>query len=189
MPLDAQISRKALEAKRKRVQRELAQSQRILKSTSNKKKATLHQLSTLKRVIKQRKELIISLEKEIIATEEEIVRQREQLILLQKELNKVKEQLNETVKKAYKSRKTSVQGENYMLERKIQASREEVESKECVKTILDKAATLKPCWISTVSNTEGIFKTSSFQKVCEQADEPILIMPYQEISGSGGVGY
>lgn len=83
----------------------------------------------------------------------------------------------------------SVQGENYMLERKIQASREEVESKECVKTILDKAATLKPCWISAVSNTEGIFKTSSFQKVCEQADEPILIMPYQEISGSGGVGY
>ncbi|MDB2588613.1 peptidoglycan DD-metalloendopeptidase family protein [Bacteroidia bacterium] len=106
MPLDAQTSRKALEAKRKRVQRELAQSQRILKSTTNKKKATLHQLSTLKRVIKQRKELIISLEKEIIATEEEIVRQHEQLILLQKELNKVKAQLNETVKKAYKSRKT-----------------------------------------------------------------------------------
>jgi len=83
----------------------------------------------------------------------------------------------------------SVQGENYMLERKIQASREEVEAKDCAKIILDKAATLKPCWISAVSNTDGIFKTSSFQKVCEQADEPVLIMPYQEIAGSGGVGY
>ena len=106
MPLDAQSSRKALEAKRKRVQRELAQSQRILKSTKTKKKATLHQLSTLKRVIKQRRELIISLEKEIVATEEEIVRQYEQLTILQKELETVKTQLNETVKKAYKTRKT-----------------------------------------------------------------------------------
>lgn len=106
MPLDAQSSRKALEAKRKRVQRELAQSQRILKSTKTKKKATLHQLSTLKRVIKQRRELIVSLEKEIVATEEEIVRQYEQLTILQKELETVKTQLNETVKKAYKTRKT-----------------------------------------------------------------------------------
>ena len=36
--LNAQTSRKALEAKRKRVEREIAQSQRILKSTQNKNK-------------------------------------------------------------------------------------------------------------------------------------------------------
>ena len=83
----------------------------------------------------------------------------------------------------------SVQGQNYMLERKVQASFEEVSSKKCAEVILEKAATLKPCWISAVSNTDGVFKTSSFQKVCELADEPVLIMPYQEISGMGGVGY
>ena len=62
--LSAQNSRKALEAKRKRVEREIAQSQRILLSTQNKKQATLHQLNALNRIIVQREELIVNLEKE-----------------------------------------------------------------------------------------------------------------------------
>ena len=104
--LNAQTSRKALEAKRKRVQREIAQSQRILKSTQSKKQATLHQLSTLNRIITQRQELIENLEKEVVATEEEIVRQYEILSILQEDLIKEKAKLNQTVKKAYKTRKS-----------------------------------------------------------------------------------
>ena len=104
--LNAQTSRKALEAKRKRVEREIAQSQRILKSTQNKKQATLHQLSTLNQIITQRQELIENLEKEVVATEEEIVRQYETLSILQEDLLKEKSKLNETVKKAYKTRKS-----------------------------------------------------------------------------------
>ncbi len=106
IPSYAQNSRKALEAKRKRVEREIAQSQRILKSTTTKKNATLHQLTTLNRIITQRQELIQNLEKEVIATEEEIVRQYERLTLLQEDLQKEKEKLNQTVKKAYKTRKS-----------------------------------------------------------------------------------
>ena len=104
--LSAQNSRKALEAKRKRVEREIAQSQRILLSTQNKKQATLHQLNTLNRIIVQREELIVNLEKEVVATEEEIVRQYEQLSLLQADLVKEQTKLNETVNKAYKTRKS-----------------------------------------------------------------------------------
>lgn len=104
--LNAQTSRKALEAKRKRVEREIAQSQRILLNTQNKKQATLHQLTTLSRIIDQRQELIVNLEKEVIATEEEIVRQYEQLSLLQADLLKEQSKLNETVRKAYKTRKS-----------------------------------------------------------------------------------
>lgn len=103
---NAQTSRKALEAKRKRVEREIAASQRILKSTQNKKQATLHQLSTLSQIIRQRQELIENLEKEVVATEEEIVRQYEMLSILQEDLQKEKNKLNETVKKAYKTRKS-----------------------------------------------------------------------------------
>lgn len=104
--LNAQTSRKALEAKRKKVEREIAQSQRILVSTQNKKQATLHQLTTLNRIIDQRQELVVNLEKEVIATEEEIVRQYEQLSLLQADLQKEQSKLNETVRKAYKTRKS-----------------------------------------------------------------------------------
>lgn len=104
--LSAQNSRKALEAKRRRVEREIAQSQRILLNTQNKKQATLHQLNTLNRIIEQRQELIINLEKEVIATEEEIVRQYEQLSLLQADLVQEQTKLNETVNKAYKTRKS-----------------------------------------------------------------------------------
>jgi hypothetical protein len=83
----------------------------------------------------------------------------------------------------------SFQGKVYMEERKINANIEEIASKDCAQTIIEKANQSKPCWISAVSNTEGVFKTSAFQKVCELATVPVLIMPYKEISGMGGVGY
>lgn len=83
----------------------------------------------------------------------------------------------------------SIQGQGYMEERRIKASIEEVASKHCAEVIIERSNSMKPCWISAVSNTEGIFKTSAFQSVCEKASVPVLIMPYKEISGMGGVGY
>jgi len=83
----------------------------------------------------------------------------------------------------------SLQGQAYMEERKIKTSIEEVASKDCAEIIIQRSQGLTPCWISAVSNTEGVFKTSAFQKVCEKSTSPILIMPFKEISGMGGVGY
>lgn len=83
----------------------------------------------------------------------------------------------------------SLQGQAYMEERKIKTSLEEVASKDCAQVIMERSKSLQPCWISAVSNTEGVFKTSAFQKVCENSTSPILIMPFKEISGMGGVGY
>lgn len=83
----------------------------------------------------------------------------------------------------------SLQGQAYMEDRKLRASLEEVSSKDCANVILQKSEEIKPCWISAVSNTEGVFKTSAFQKVCEKSQVPVLIMPFKEISGMGGVGY
>ena len=83
----------------------------------------------------------------------------------------------------------SLQGQTYMEERKIKTSIEEAASKDCAEIIINRSQDFSPCWISALSNTEGVFKTSAFQKVCEKATSPILIMPFKEISGMGGVGY
>ncbi len=83
----------------------------------------------------------------------------------------------------------SLQGQAYMEERKIKTTIEEVPSKECAKTVIDRSESMKPCWISAVSNSDGVFKTSAFQKVCELSTMPILIMPFKEITSMGGVGY
>jgi len=99
-------SRKQLEAKRKRVERELARSQKILKTTTRKKKATLHQLTTIKKVIQQREELIRSIQAEIIATEKEVEYRTKQLDTLKTELENAKAKLNQTIIKAYKTRKS-----------------------------------------------------------------------------------
>ena len=83
----------------------------------------------------------------------------------------------------------SLQGQAYMEERRIKTALEEVHSKDCTAVILERTQSSSPCWVSAVSNTEGVFKTSAFQKVCEKSQVPILIVPFKEISGMGGVGY
>jgi murein hydrolase activator len=102
----SQNSRQALEAKRKKVEREIKQSQNILKSTQNEKQATLHQLNTLSQIIVQRQELIENLEQEVTVTENEIVQKTAYLNLLFQELEKEKVQLHKTVITAYKTRKS-----------------------------------------------------------------------------------
>lgn len=83
----------------------------------------------------------------------------------------------------------ALQGKNYMEERKVKTTLEEVSAKDVAQHILERSQQLRPCWISAVSNSEGVFKTSAFQKVCENSEVPVLIMPFKEISGMGGVGY
>lgn len=106
LSLNSQNSRKALEQKRLRVQREIAESQKILKNTQKEKSETLSQLSTLKRIIEQRSELIDNLQQDLLQTDNEIQRQTIQLQILQQQFEAEKLQLHQTVKKAYKTRKS-----------------------------------------------------------------------------------
>jgi murein hydrolase activator len=106
LSLNSQNSRKALEQKRLRVQREIAESQKILQSTQKEKSETLSQLSTLKRIIEQRAELIDNLQQDLLQTDNEIQRQTIQLQILQQQFEAEKLQLHQTVKKAYKTRKS-----------------------------------------------------------------------------------
>ena len=48
---------------------------------------------------------------------------------------------------------------------------------------------LNESWISVVSNVEGVFRKSAFQQLCETSIYPVMIMPFQEVVGTGGVGY
>ncbi len=106
LTLNSQNSRKALEQKRLRVQREIAESQKILQNTQKEKSETLSQLSTLKRIIEQRSELIDNLQQDLLQTDNEIQRQTIQLQILQQQFEAEKLQLHQTVKKAYKTRKS-----------------------------------------------------------------------------------
>jgi hypothetical protein len=83
----------------------------------------------------------------------------------------------------------ALQAKIYMEERKINVKLEEVQNKNCAEAVLAKSNDLPNCWIAAVSNSDGAFKTSAFQAVCEQAKVPILISPYQEVVGTGSVGY
>ena len=104
--LNSQNSRRALEQKRLRVQKEIAENQRILQNTQKEKSETLSQLSTLKRIIEQRSELIDNLQQDLLQTDNEIQRQTIQLQILQQQYEAEKLQLHQTVKKAYKTRKS-----------------------------------------------------------------------------------
>jgi septal ring factor EnvC (AmiA/AmiB activator) len=104
--LISQNSRKALEQKRLRVQKEIAESQKILQATKKEKTETLGQLTVIKRIIDQRTELIDNLQQDLLQTDNEIQRQTIQLQILQEQYEAEKLQLNKTVKKAFKTRKS-----------------------------------------------------------------------------------
>jgi len=83
----------------------------------------------------------------------------------------------------------TLQGKLYMEERKIRVVIEEQQLKDHAAFILEKANNEQNIWVSLVSNGEGMLSKSAFQQVCEEATFPILISPYQEVVGSGAVGY
>lgn len=83
----------------------------------------------------------------------------------------------------------SLQAKIYMEERNIKVNLEEVQNKSCSDAVTEKLSQLSNTWVAVVSNLDGAFKTSAFQQVCESANAPILISPYQEVVGTGSVGY
>ncbi len=83
----------------------------------------------------------------------------------------------------------TLQGKLYMEERKVRVSFEEQQISDRATLILEKANLEQNKWVSLVSNGEGMLTKSVFQRTCEEATFPILISPYQEVVGSGAVGY
>lgn len=108
LPLVSQ-SRKQLEAKRKKMQQDIAYTQSILKQTKAKKNAALHNLNTLNVIIGKRNEVIGDLKEEIGATEQEIEKRNQRLGELQKAFELEKMRMHKTVVKAYKTRKNANQ--------------------------------------------------------------------------------
>jgi hypothetical protein len=60
---------------------------------------------------------------------------------------------------------------------------------DIVASLLKHSETFRSKWMSVLSNAEGAFRISAFQKVCEEATFPLLIVPYHEPIGMGGSGY
>jgi len=103
----AQTNRQQLEAKRKKVEQDIAENKRILLSTQKEKRNTLHQLTTINKIIEQRTELIEGIQTEIIVTDGDIFTQTMRLETLKFDYEREKEKLLKTVRKAYKTRKSS----------------------------------------------------------------------------------
>ncbi len=84
-----------------------------------------------------------------------------------------------------------IQAANKMVDFQVRHKIEELEvkDKDMVDTVIDRAKGLPDSWISVVSNVEGVFRKSSFQTLCETSVYPVMIMPFQEVVGTGGVGY
>ncbi len=102
----AQTNRQQLEAKRKKVELDIAENKKILLSTQKEKRTTLHQLTTINRIIEQRTELIVGIQTEIIIADGDIFTQAMRLETLKFAFEREKEKLNKTIRKAYKMRKS-----------------------------------------------------------------------------------
>lgn len=103
----AQTNRQQLEAKRKKVEQDIAENKRILLSTQKEKRNTLHQLTTINKIIEQRTELIEGIQTEIIVADGDIFTQTMRLETLKFQYEREKEKLHKTIRKAYKTRKSS----------------------------------------------------------------------------------
>jgi hypothetical protein len=84
-----------------------------------------------------------------------------------------------------------VQAANKMVDMQVRHKIEELEAKDSQTAgiVMERAKSLMEGWISVVSNSDGMFKKSSFQELCEISSFPIMIMPFQEVVGTGAVGY
>ncbi len=102
----AQTNRQQLEAKRKKVEQDIAENKRILLSTQKEKRTTLHQLTTINKIIEQRTELIEGIQTEIVIADGDIFTQTMRLETLKFDFEREKEKLNKTIRKAYKTRKS-----------------------------------------------------------------------------------
>ena len=83
-----------------------------------------------------------------------------------------------------------VQANNFMVDRGILVKDlGVVESQDVVSEIMNSAMEMRNKWLCILSNPEGGLKKSSFQQLCENAGFPVLLIPFQEVIGTGGSGY
>ncbi len=103
LPLGAQ-SKKSLQDKKARLQKELSYTSKLLKETQADKKNSLSQLEKLNRNIEARMELIQTIESEVKLLEQEIVANRLEIEKKNKALQKLKDQYADMVFTAWLSR-------------------------------------------------------------------------------------
>jgi septal ring factor EnvC (AmiA/AmiB activator) len=99
-------SRKQLEAKRKKMQREISEQRKALSNTQQEKTVTLEKLNSLNQIIQQRQVVINNLGLEIRSVNYELTQKQKYLDSLTQENNLQKQKLRKTVLKAYKTRKS-----------------------------------------------------------------------------------
>jgi len=99
-------SRKQLEAKRKKMQREISEHRKALSNTQQEKTVTLDKLNSLNQIIQQRQVVINNLGLEIRSVNYELTQKQKYLDSLSQENNLQKQKLRKTVLKAYKTRKS-----------------------------------------------------------------------------------
>ena len=99
-------SRKQLEAKRKKMQREISEQRKALTNTQQEKTVTLDKLNSLNQIIQQRQVVINNLGLEIRSVNYELTQKQKYLDSLSQENNLQKQKLRKTVLKAYKTRKS-----------------------------------------------------------------------------------
>lgn len=99
-------SRKQLEAKRKKMQREISEQRKALSNTQQEKTVTLEKLNSLNQIIQQRQVVINNLGLEIRSVNYELTQKQKYLDSLSQENNLQKQKLRKTVLKAYKTRKS-----------------------------------------------------------------------------------
>lgn len=99
-------SRKQLEAKRKKMQREIAEQRKALTNTQQEKTVTLDKLNSLNQIIQQRQVVINNLGLEIRSVNYELTQKQKYRDSLSQENNILKQKLRKTIIKAYKTRKS-----------------------------------------------------------------------------------
>ncbi len=99
-------SRKQLEAKRKKMQREISEQRKALSNTQQEKTVTLDKLNSLNQIIQQRQVVINNLGLEIRSVNYELTQKQKYRDSLTQENNLQKQKLRKTVLKAYKTRKS-----------------------------------------------------------------------------------
>lgn len=96
-------SKKELENKKKKLQKEIKQTETLLNETKKNKKLSLNQLVTLNKKISVREQLIQTIQAEIKITEKQIKANKEIITSLENDLQKLKDEYARMIYYAYKN--------------------------------------------------------------------------------------
>ncbi len=97
-------SKKDLQAKKKKLQKEIRYTNELLKQTEKTKKTSLNQLRKLSKKISSREALIRAMEEEIVYLNDSISGQQLKVDSLESDLSKLKEEYAEMIRNAYQNR-------------------------------------------------------------------------------------